>query len=92
VASKLLKGKKIDYSEYEFGNGGDDDDEEDDIMMDADYLPGGEHYDEENEPSSDEDKPVDTTNMTSKDGEEDPLKFLDDYYRLDYEDMVSGVQ
>ncbi|ORY07854.1 Krr1-domain-containing protein [Basidiobolus meristosporus CBS 931.73] len=55
--------------------------EEDDFIMDADYLPGGEHF-EEAKPKKGKDK---KSNKRSMD------EYLDDYYQLDYEDMVGDL-
>ncbi|CAO3606946.1 unnamed protein product [Cunninghamella echinulata] len=72
-----------------------DNDADEDIMMDADYLPGGEKYEElqQNKKKKDKGKgkeKVDTfkDNDNIKDKEYD--KLMDEYYSLDFEDVIGG--
>ncbi|CAG8661826.1 13530_t:CDS:2, partial [Acaulospora morrowiae] len=64
--------------------------EEDDFIMDADYLPGGERYDETK---------ADLTKSEKKKLEREEKKkvkrkfdeYLDEYYQLDYEDIIGDT-
>jgi hypothetical protein len=85
--------------------------EDDDLMMDADYLPGGERYGEEpvaekskkdkkkDKKNKKRDKSAKSVEMTEivEEQFDAPVKttkpevlegYLDEYYQLDYEDMV----
>jgi protein KRI1 len=86
-----LKQERLDGYDYDQGEdmpadmivgNNDDESEDDEFLMDADYLPGGEHYIEEQPPS---------TQAGENAGMEKQKKindFLESYYQLDYEDMV----
>jgi protein KRI1 len=89
-----------DDMDYDEGEGGGDDDE--DLMMDADYLPGGEKYQaskknkkkgKTNEQQDDEEDdtaaaPSSSTPKKAKDSAYN--KLMDEYYALDFEDVVGG--
>ncbi|KAI8069236.1 KRI1-like family C-terminal-domain-containing protein [Gongronella butleri] len=76
----------FDYSQYD-QEGGDDDE---DIMMDADYMPGGEKYEEQARGG----KPKAAASSSAVDPAEKKAlddeykKLLDQYYSLDYEDVI----
>ncbi|KAI9323551.1 KRI1-like family C-terminal-domain-containing protein [Dichotomocladium elegans] len=66
---------------------GDGDDEE--IMMDADYLPGGEKYmASQKRKREDEDK--DAGSDSKKESKKKFKELLDEYYSLNFEDIVGG--
>ncbi|KAK9768491.1 Kinetochore protein Spc24 [Basidiobolus ranarum] len=56
--------------------------EDDDFIMDADYLPGGEYFEEEAKPKKGKEKKSKKRPMD---------EYLDDYYQLDYEDMIGDL-
>ncbi|KAI8086583.1 KRI1-like family C-terminal-domain-containing protein, partial [Halteromyces radiatus] len=71
-----------------------DDDEqygEDDLMMDADYLPGGEKYEETKKNKKGKKRALENDQQEKpkpKDAEYN--KLVDDYYALDFEDVIGG--
>ncbi|ORX59620.1 Krr1-domain-containing protein [Hesseltinella vesiculosa] len=75
----------FDYSQYDQHG---DDEEEEDIMMDADYLPGGDMYEKAKhgkQPASSS-APISASDKKSLDAEY--KKLMDQYYSLDYEDII----
>lgn len=85
----------LDDDDMYAGEGGGDDDE--DLMMDADYLPGGEMYQASkkgkiNEQIKGEDDAVAVpSSSTSKKAKDSTYnKLMDEYYALDFEDVVGG--
>lgn len=74
---------------------------EEDIMMDADYLPGGDKYEEHQQSKNNKGKGKakannyestesfkDNNNKNIKDKEYN--KLMDEYYSLDFEDVIGG--
>ncbi|KAI9303353.1 KRI1-like family-domain-containing protein [Cunninghamella echinulata] len=81
----------LDDKDFDYDNN----DADEDIMMDADYLPGGEKYEEQqqNKKKKDKGKGKEKTdsfkdNGNIKDKEYD--KLMDEYYSLDFEDVIGG--
>lgn len=93
--AKRNKAKKINLDAYAY----EEVDEDDDFCMDADYMDGGEaalHHDDADVgvPVVNEDtSATTTTKKKGKKGKEDMKKtsfsdYLDEYFQLDYQDMV----
>lgn len=81
----------LDDEDFDYDNN----DADEDIMMDADYLPGGEKYEEQQQNKKKKDKgkgkeKADSfkDNSNIKDKEYD--KLMDEYYSLDFEDVIGG--
>ncbi|CAO3589545.1 unnamed protein product [Absidia cylindrospora] len=79
---------------------GDDMDNDEDLMMDADYLPGGDKYKEPSKKSTkgknkaqqqEDDAHHDEPALPSTKGKDaEYSKLMDEYYALDFEDVVGG--
>ncbi|CAO3639017.1 unnamed protein product [Cunninghamella blakesleeana] len=77
--------------------------EEEDIMMDADYLPGGEKYEEQQNKknkgkgkgkATDYGSTSDSFNNNNKDKnikDKEYNKLMDEYYSLDFEDVIGDI-
>lgn len=74
---------KDDDSEGNVGYG-------DDFIMDADYLPGGEKYDETMAKKNKSEKRKEK-NEQKKKTKQNFDKYLDEYYQLDYEDIIGDT-
>ncbi|TPX68140.1 hypothetical protein CcCBS67573_g07282 [Chytriomyces confervae] len=96
---KKLKRKQDDMDTDEQGYDGEYNQEEDDFDMDADFLPGGELYGDENQTGkkTKKDKKKELREKKKKDkkeaanAEENLLKNIDEYLGLDYEDMIGDM-
>ncbi|KAG0739839.1 hypothetical protein G6F57_011656 [Rhizopus arrhizus] len=62
--------------------------DDDELIMDADYLPGGDKYTSSNKRKRDMDDQGDNVNKKGK--KEQIEKLMDEYYSLNYEDVVGG--
>ncbi|KAI9208827.1 KRI1-like family C-terminal-domain-containing protein [Polychytrium aggregatum] len=62
--------------------------EDDDFIMDADYLPGGDKFGQLKTKKKDKKETKKGAKGSDKDGEMSLGKYLEEYYNLDYEDMV----
>ncbi|KAI8847878.1 KRI1-like family-domain-containing protein [Chytridium lagenaria] len=75
------------YGEEVYGG-----DEDENFIMDADYLPGGDMYmsDEEEEKPSKKEKKKEEKKKGKK-GKVSLDDYLEEYYQLDYEDMIGDI-
>ncbi|RUO95821.1 KRI1-like family C-terminal-domain-containing protein, partial [Jimgerdemannia flammicorona] len=75
-----------------YGGGGGDDE---DFIMDADYLPGGEEFDAVKGKKGKKDRRAAATQEiapgSKKAQTKEFEKYLEEYYRLDYEDMIGDI-
>ncbi|KAJ3224657.1 hypothetical protein HDU81_008442, partial [Chytriomyces hyalinus] len=96
---KKLKRKQDEMDTDEQGYDGEYNQEEEDFNMDADFLPGGELYGDENQTGkkTKKDKKKELREKKKKDkkeaanAEENLLKNIDEYLGLDYEDMIGDM-
>ncbi|KAI8343068.1 KRI1-like family C-terminal-domain-containing protein [Chlamydoabsidia padenii] len=84
----------FDQDEEYVGGNNNNNDDDDDLMMDADYLPGGEKYEQSKKKKKGkqvvqgDDTSLTTPSKKGKDAEYN--KLMDEYYALDFEDVVGG--
>ncbi|RUS35256.1 KRI1-like family C-terminal-domain-containing protein [Jimgerdemannia flammicorona] len=74
-----------------YGGGGGDDE---DFIMDADYLPGGEKFDAKGKKGKKDRRAAATQEIapgSKKAQTKEFEKYLEEYYRLDYEDMIGDI-
>ncbi|RUS21277.1 hypothetical protein BC937DRAFT_93135, partial [Endogone sp. FLAS-F59071] len=70
------------------GGGGDDED----FIMDADYLPGGDKYDPNKGKKGKKNKNAQEAVSDSKKSQKKEFeRYLEEYYQLDYEDMIGDL-
>lgn len=75
---------------YSEAGGGEEDGE--DFIMDADYLPGGDKYDPNKGKKSKKNKGAQEVILDSKKSQKkDFERYLEEYYQLDYEDMIGDL-
>ncbi|ORY52948.1 Krr1-domain-containing protein [Rhizoclosmatium globosum] len=88
-----LKRKLADQEDDGYGYN----EEEEDIIMDADYLPGGEYYGEEEQPTGKKkDKKKELKEKKKAAKEKDAAAttlddYIDEYLQMDYEDMIGDL-
>ncbi|KAI9105939.1 KRI1-like family C-terminal-domain-containing protein [Phlyctochytrium arcticum] len=62
------------------------------LLMDADYLPGGEYYEGEDAATGvEEDTKSGKANGANGEKEQSLEEYLEEYYQLDYEDMIGDM-
>ncbi|KAJ3028723.1 UNVERIFIED_CONTAM: KRRI-Interacting protein 1 [Siphonaria sp. JEL0065] len=98
LKKKEAKDKKRKRKQEE-EDGNEDTHEEEEIIMDADYLPGGEYYGEEEQPTGKKSKKDKKKELKEKKkaAKQDSAQsqsldqYLDEYLKLDHEDMIGDL-